>query len=78
MLHDLWEKVRRFRTWVFNLVVGFAVFVPDVLNLLVGFDWSPIVPQRYLPFVGLAVSIVNIMMRPRPAVLKKDVEKAGA
>ncbi len=74
MLKRLLCELRRFRTWVFNLAVALGVFVPDILNVLAGYDWSPVVPPKYLPFVGLTVTIVNVMLRPRPAAVKKPGE----
>ncbi len=67
------EALVRFRTWVVNTVFV-ALVTPDVILVLLGFDWGLIIPQQYMPFVTLAVALLNVWMRPRPAVLPTDPE----
>ncbi len=65
------EFVVRFRTWIVNLVLTLAVIVPDLLN-------SPeilaIVPAEWQRWVIASAFILNIWIRPRPAVLATDLE----
>lgn len=68
----LW--LRRFRTWVFNVLAAVVIVIPDILAGLAGNDWSAIVPTRYTPYVTMIIVVVNVLLRPRPAVVK---EKAG-
>lgn len=65
------EAVIRFRTWLANLFFALLIVAPDLLN-------SPevlaVIPAEYQRWVIAAGFLVNIWMRPRPAVLAKDVE----
>lgn len=70
----MWNTLRRWRTWIVNGLAALLLVLPDVLNALAGFDWSGIVPARYMPLVTLAIIILNVWMRPRPAVLPHDDE----
>lgn len=72
-METLWERLRRYRTWVFNAVAGLLIS-PDLCLALVGYDWSLIIPPRFMPYVTLAIIIINVLMRPRPAVLPQDPE----
>lgn len=67
----LWELTVRFRTWIVNLVLAVMVLAPELLN-------SPevlaIVPAEYQRWILAAAFLVNIWMRPRPAVIKSDPE----
>lgn len=66
-----WEYVVRFRTWLANLVFALLIVAPDLLN-------SPeilaLVPEHYQRWVIAAGFLVNIWLRPRPAVLATDLE----
>jgi len=65
------EAVVRFRTWLVNLLLAALIVAPDLLN-------SPevlaVIPQEYQRYVLAAAFLVNIWMRPRPAVLATDLE----
>lgn len=69
----IWDKLVRWRTWVVNLIFG-VIITPDVVLVLLGFDWGVIVPPKFMPYVTLATVILNIWMRPREAVRKGDLE----
>jgi hypothetical protein len=72
-MQKLWDHLRRWRTWLVNVV--FAVLLsPELINALLGFDWATIIPRQYMPYVSLAVIVLNVWMRPRPAVLPHDPE----
>lgn len=70
----MWKTLRRWRTWIFNTVMAVVFVLPDILAALAGFDWSGIIPPRYMPYVTLAIILLNIWMRPRAAVLPTDDE----
>lgn len=61
----------RFRTWIVNLLLVLATLAPEILN-------SPeilaIVPQEWQRYFLAGIFLLNIWMRPRPAVLSGDPE----
>lgn len=65
------EAVIRFRTWLANLFFALLIVAPDLLN-------SPeviaVIPAEYQRWVIAAGFLVNIWLRPRPAVLATDLE----
>jgi len=65
------EVVIRFRTWLANLLFAALIVAPDLLN-------SPeilaVIPAEYQRYVLAAAFLLNIWMRPRPAVLPNDLE----
>ena len=67
----LWEYLVRFRTWIVNLVLAITIVAPDILN-------SPevlaVIPAEYQRYVLAAGFLLNIWMRPRPAVMANDLE----
>lgn len=67
----LWEYLVRFRTWIVNLVLAITIVAPDILN-------SPevlaVIPAEYQRYVLAAGFLLNIWMRPRPAVISTDLE----
>lgn len=67
----MWDTLRRWRTWIVNLLFG-VILTPDLILALAGYNWGLIVPQNYMPLVTLAIIVVNVLMRPRPAVIRKD------
>jgi hypothetical protein len=68
-----WKTVKRFRTWIVNSVFG-VLIGPEAIAALLGYDWGAIIPEHYMPYVTLAVVVLNVWMRPRPAVLASDIE----
>jgi hypothetical protein len=70
-MDKLYEFLVRFRTWLFNLALTVLIVAPDILN-------SPevlaIIPADYQRWVLASAFLVNIWMRPRPAVMAKDPE----
>lgn len=77
MLKNLWVKLQRFRTWVFNILAAVVVVIPEMLQGLAGHDWGGVLPARYMPYVTAVVIVVNVLLRPRPARLKEEIEEAG-
>jgi hypothetical protein len=72
-MNKLWETLVRWRTWLVNTVFV-VLLTPELLLALLGFDWGTIIPARYMPYVTLAIIILNVWMRPRPAVVASDPE----
>lgn len=71
MLGKLWEYLVRFRTWLFNIAFAAMLVLPDVLNAP---EVQAVVPPQYQKYVLVAAFLVNIWLRPRPAVMAKDVK----
>lgn len=67
----IWETIVRLRTWLFNIVLALLFIAPEILN-------SPeilaIIPAEYQRWFLVAAFLVNIWMRPRPAVVSSDPE----
>lgn len=68
------KTLRRWRTWIFNIVAAVALALPDILQSLGGIYWGDLVPPEYLPYFTIFVVLANIWMRPRAAVLPDDDE----
>lgn len=71
MLAQIWEALVRFRTWVVNLFAAALLILPELLNAP---EVIAVVPVQYQKWIFVAALLLNIWMRPRPAVLAKDVE----
>ena len=71
MINKAWEYLVRFRTWLVNVVIPLLIVAPDLLN-------SPevlaIVPAEYQRWIIAAGFLLNIWLRPRPAVMARDME----
>lgn len=74
----LFKSIARWRTWVLNMLLVFATLAPEVLNAP---EILAIVPQEYQRAFLAFLFLLNIWMRPRPAVLPSDpevqIKKAG-
>lgn len=61
----------RLRTWIVNLALALVVLLPEIAN-------SPeilaIVPKEFQRYFLAGLFLLNIWMRPRPAVLPSDPE----
>lgn len=66
--------IRRWRTWIFNGSAGVVFVLPELLSAFAGYDWSGLVPPKWAPVVTALVIVINILLRPRPAVLPHDAE----
>lgn len=71
----LWIKLRKFRTWVFNLAALFVTVLPEFAAELLGYNWALVVPPKYMPWVMLFIIVGNVMMRPRPARLPEELRR---
>lgn len=67
----LFERIVRFRTWILNLVLTLAIVAPDLLNSP---ELLALIPAEYQRWVIAGAFLINIWMRPRPAVLPSDRE----
>lgn len=72
MFKDLWIAIVRFRTWLVNGIGALLILLPELLNAP---EVIAVIPQQYQKYVFVAALLLNIWMRPRPAVVKADVEK---
>lgn len=63
--------VIRLRTWIVNITLALLVLLPEIAN-------SPeilaIVPKEFQRYFLAGLFLLNIWMRPRPAVLPSDPE----
>lgn len=71
MLERIWEFVVRFRTWLVNVFGAAMILLPDILSAP---EVLAVIPEGYQRYVIAAVFLLNIWMRPRPAVMAKDIE----
>lgn len=67
----LWDTIARWRTLLFNAI---GAFIFAIAPLLGAPELLAVIPQEYQKYLILVVFVVNYWMRPRPAVLKKDIE----
>lgn len=67
----IFESVVRFRTWLVNLLLAALVVAPDLLN---SSEILALIPAEYQRWVIAGGFLINIWMRPRPAVLPSDPE----
>ena len=67
----LWEYVVRFRTWIANLFFALMIVGPELLNSP---EMLALIPAEYQRWILALGFLVNIWMRPRPAVIASDPE----
>lgn len=72
MLAKIWETIVRWRTLLFN---GAGAFIVAVAPLLGAPEILAIVPPENQKYLIAAVFLINYWMRPRPAVIAKDLGK---
>lgn len=70
-MKKLTEYIIRFRTWIFNLVLVAVTLAPEIMSAP---EILAVVPSDYQRYFLAALFIINIWMRPRPAVLPSDPE----
>ena len=71
IMQTITEFAIRFRTWLVNLLAAALIVLPELLNAP---EVLAVIPPSYQKWVFLAALLLNIWMRPRPAVMAKDVE----
>ena len=74
-LNKVWEALVRFRTWLVNLFASALILLPELLNAP---EVLAVIPQQYQKYVFVAALLLNIVMRPRPATMAKDLEAVVA
>jgi len=71
----IWDIIVRWRTYILNVALALAFILPEVLN-------SPeilaIIPAEYQRWFLVSAFLLNIWMRPRPAVRASDPEVRDA
>jgi len=65
------QTLARWRTWLVNLGLALLVILPDALNAP---EILMLIPAQYQSWFIAAAFLINIWMRPRPAVLPGDAE----
>lgn len=70
-LSRAYEFLVRFRTWVVNIFAAILIVLPDMLDAP---EILAVVPEEYHRYVFLAALVLNVWMRPRPAVMAHDPE----
>lgn len=65
------EIAVRWRTWLVNLFASLLILLPELLNAP---EVIAVIPVQYQKYVFVAALVLNIIMRPRPAVMADDLE----
>lgn len=71
MMKFAWEWLVRLRTWVFNMSLVVVTLAPEILNSQ---EILALVPYDYQRYFLASLFLLNIWMRPRPAVIASDIE----
>lgn len=70
-MNRIWEIFVRWRTWLVNLIASLLILLPELLNAP---EVIALIPAEYQKYVFVGALVLNIIMRPRPAVMAKDPE----
>jgi ABC-type branched-subunit amino acid transport system permease subunit len=70
-MNRIWETLVRWRTWFVNAGAALLILLPELLNAP---EVMAVIPAEYRKYAFVAALILNIIMRPRPAVMAKDPE----
>jgi hypothetical protein len=65
------KTLARWRTWIVNLLLAALTVAPEILNAP---EILALVPENYQRTFLAFLFLLNIWMRPRPAVLPSDPE----
>ncbi|CAD7036256.1 hypothetical protein RHAB21_02502 [Pseudorhizobium halotolerans] len=65
------KTLARWRTWVVNAILVLITLAPEILNAP---EILAVVPQDYQRYFLAGLFVLNIWLRPRPAVLPSDPE----
>ena len=65
------KLIARWRTWIVNVALAGLVVLPEVMRAP---EILAIIPDSYRNIVIAAMFLLNIWMRPRPAVLPSDLK----
>lgn len=63
--------IARWRTWIVNMILAGITVAPELLNAP---EILAIVPQDYQRYFLAGLFLINIWLRPRPAVLPSEVK----
>lgn len=70
-MDKIWDTLVRWRTWLLNATLALAFILPEVLN-------SPeilaVIPSEWQRWFLVGAFLLNIWMRPRPAVRAHDLD----
>lgn len=64
--------IARWRTWIFNMILAAITVAPELLNAP---EILALVPQDYQRYFLAGLFLLNIWLRPRPAVLPSEVKE---
>lgn len=70
-MKEFLKTLARWRTWVVNAILVLITLAPEILNAP---EILAIVPQDYQRYFLAGLFVLNIWLRPRPAVLPSDPE----
>lgn len=70
-LNKAWDFLIRFRTWILNVGTAIITIVPLVVATP---EFQAVLTDEQLRWVLLGNVVLNLWMRPRPAVRAKDPE----
>nr|CAD6411228.1 hypothetical protein REQ54_00851 [Rhizobium sp. Q54] len=68
---SFFKMLARWRTWIVNGLLALITVLPEILNAP---EILAIVPQDYQRMFLAGLFLLNIWLRPRPAVLPSDPE----
>lgn len=66
------EIIARWRTWIVNMILAGIAVAPEILNAP---EILALVPQDYQRYFLAGLFLLNIWLRPRPAVLPSEVKE---
>lgn len=66
------ETIARWRTWIVNMILAAITVAPELLNAP---EILALVPQDYQRYFLAGLFLINIWLRPRPAVLPSEVKE---
>lgn len=70
-MNSIFKTIARWRTWVVNAILVLITLAPEILNAP---EILAVVPQDYQRYFLAGLFVLNIWLRPRPAVLPSDPE----
>lgn len=74
MFSRLWDILVRWRTWLINVFGAVLLALPDLLMFLHSPELMAVLPPGWQKWLALGLLILNVWMRPRPAVRAHDPE----
>jgi hypothetical protein len=65
------KLIARWRTWIVNVGLAALTLIPEIMSAP---EVLAIIPSDYQRWALAGVFLLNIWMRPRPAVLASDLK----